>query len=80
MPRQALGKGLDALLKQTQDVLNNPPAARPEGTPHSSVQKIALDKIIPNRFQPRRVFDEAKLQELAQAIAEHGLTQPIVVV
>ena len=80
MPRQALGKGLEALLKQTQDVLNNPPAARPEGTPHSSVQKIALDKIIPNRFQPRRVFDEAKLQELAQSIAEHGLTQPIVVV
>ena len=80
MARQALGKGLDALLKQTQDVLNNPTAPRPDNASGPAVQKIALDKIIPNRFQPRRVFDEAKLQELAQSIQEHGLTQPIVVV
>ncbi|MBR3899212.1 MAG: ParB/RepB/Spo0J family partition protein [Elusimicrobiaceae bacterium] len=79
MPRQALGKGLDALLKQTQEVLNTPTESlqAPAG---SSVQKIALDKIIPNRYQPRRVFDEEKLQELAQSIQEHGLTQPIVAV
>ena len=80
MARQALGKGLDALLKQTQEVLNNPTAPRPDNASGPSVQKIALDKIIPNRFQPRRVFDEEKLQELAQSIKEHGLTQPIVVV
>ncbi len=80
MARQALGKGLDALLKQTQEVLNNPMAPRAENASGPSVQKIALDKIIPNRFQPRRVFDEEKLQELAQSIKEHGLTQPIVVV
>ena len=79
MSRQALGKGLDALLKQTQEVLNTPTESlqAPAG---SSVQKIALDKIIPNRYQPRRVFDEEKLQELAQSIQEHGLTQPIVAV
>lgn len=81
MSRQALGKGLDALLKQTQDVLNPVSAApRPESASGPAVQKIALDKIIPNRYQPRRVFDEAKLQELAHSIQEHGLTQPIVVV
>lgn len=80
MARQALGKGLDALLKQTQDVLDPSPAARQEGGSNSGVQKIAVNKIIPNRYQPRRVFDETKLQELAQSIAEHGLTQPIVVV
>ena len=80
MARQALGKGLDALLKQTQEVLNNPSVSRQDSESGSSVQKIALTKIIPNRFQPRRVFDEAKLQELAQSIQEHGLTQPIVVV
>ena len=81
MARQALGKGLDALLKQTQEVLNNPAAAQNnQNSGGASVQKIALNKIIPNRFQPRRVFDEAKLQELAQSIQEHGLTQPIVVV
>lgn len=79
MSRQALGKGLDALLKQTQEVSNTPTESlqAPAG---SSVQKIALDKIIPNRYQPRRVFDEEKLQELAQSIQEHGLTQPIVAV
>lgn len=75
MARQALGKGLDALLKQTQEV-NHPEAA----AAGASVQKIALDKIIPNRYQPRRIFDEEKLKELAQSIKEHGLTQPIVVV
>lgn len=80
MSRQALGKGLDALLKQTQEVLNNPTVTRTENPSGPSVQKLPLDKIIPNRYQPRRVFDEAKLQELAQSIQEHGLTQPIVVV
>ena len=75
MTRQALGKGLDALLRQTQEVNN--PSTENTGT---TVQKITLDKIIPNRYQPRRVFDREKLEELAQSIKEHGLTQPIVVV
>ena len=79
MSRQALGKGLDALLKQTQEVLNTP-TENIQAPAGSSVQKIALDKIIPNRYQPRRIFDEEKLQELAQSIQEHGLTQPIVAV
>ncbi len=81
MARQALGKGLDALIKQTQEIstmtTQEAAAAAPAGT---TVSKIAVNKIVPNRFQPRRVFDEAKLQELAQSIKEHGLTQPIVVV
>lgn len=81
MVRQALGKGLDALIKQTQEIseMTTQEAwqAAPAGT---TVSKIAINKIVPNRFQPRRVFDEEKLQELAQSIKEHGLTQPIVVV
>ena len=83
MARQALGKGLDALLKQTQEISNLPTEQAVQAVqnmPEMSVQKIALDKIVPNRFQPRRVFDEEKLQELAASIKEHGLTQPIVVV
>ncbi len=78
MARQALGKGLDALLRQTEEVNN--PTEQVAVANGASVQKIALDKIIPNRYQPRRVFDEEKLKELAQSIKEHGLTQPIVVV
>lgn len=82
MARQALGKGLDALIKQTQEVVNLPTeqAAEVVQTSGTTVSRIEINKIVPNRFQPRRVFDEEKLQELAQSIKEHGLTQPIVVV
>lgn len=82
MARQALGKGLDALIKQTQEVVNLPTeqAAAAVQTAGTTVSRIEISKIVPNRFQPRRVFDEEKLQELAQSIKEHGLTQPIVVV
>ncbi len=43
------------------------------------IKKIAIDQIIPNRFQPRTVFDEGKIDELAQTIQIHGIIQPIVV-
>ena len=82
MSRQALGKGLDALIKQTQEVVQMTTqeamqVVQPSG---ASVTRIEIGKIVPNRFQPRRIFNEEKLQELAQSIKEHGLTQPIVVV
>ena len=81
MVRQALGKGLDALIKQTQEVAEmTTEQALQQAPAGTTVQRIAVNKIVPNRFQPRRVFDETKLQELAQSIKEHGLTQPIVVV
>lgn len=82
MSRQALGKGLDALIKQTQEVvqMTTAQAAQAVEPAGASVARIAVDRIVPNRFQPRRVFDESKLQELSQSIKEHGLTQPIVVV
>lgn len=83
MGRQALGKGLDALIRQTQEVANlnvQEAVQAVQNKPGMSVEKISVEKIVPNRFQPRRVFDEEKLQELAASIKEHGLTQPIVVV
>ena len=40
---------------------------------------LYLDDIIPNRFQPREVFDESALKELALSIREHGVIQPIIV-
>ncbi len=40
---------------------------------------LYLDDIIPNRFQPRQVFDEKALKELAISIKEHGVIQPIIV-
>ncbi len=43
------------------------------------VTYLHLDDIIPNRFQPREVFDERALKELAISIKEHGVIQPIIV-
>ena len=40
---------------------------------------IALQDIIPNRFQPREMFDDEALKELSQSIKEHGVIQPIIV-
>ncbi|MBE6153370.1 MAG: ParB/RepB/Spo0J family partition protein [Firmicutes bacterium] len=45
---------------------------------NTEVQKISVDKIIPNRFQPRKNFDEEALDELADSIRQHGIIQPLV--
>jgi ParB family chromosome partitioning protein len=65
--RQALGRGLDALLSM-DDI-------KTEGS--SSINEIELSKIKVNPNQPRREFDEDALQELATSIAEIGIIQPI---
>lgn len=43
------------------------------------VVHITIDNIVPNRFQPRTIFDEEKIDELARTIHTHGVIQPIVV-
>lgn len=43
------------------------------------IDEISLSEIKPNPFQPRRIFDENKIDELAQSIKEHGVFQPIIV-
>ncbi|SES41104.1 nucleoid occlusion protein [Psychrobacillus sp. OK032] len=60
--------------KQGQDVVVEPTQHRLE-----EVVNIAIEKIIPNRYQPRTVFDEAKIEELARTIHTHGVIQPIVI-
>ena len=46
----------------------------------SSLREISLERIIPNEFQPRRIFNEEKLNQLAESIREHGIIQPLVVI
>ena len=46
---------------------------------NEEIKKIPIDHIIPNRFQPRTVFDDEKIEELARTIHTHGIIQPIVV-
>lgn len=54
------------------------PAAKEEGG-NGSAMEIPVEKIVPNPHQPRLHFDEAKLEELAQSIKEHGILQPLIV-
>jgi ParB family chromosome partitioning protein len=66
--QRGLGRGLDALIPATaaQDI-------------NETVMEIPIDEIKPNKFQPRREFDEEALFELSQSIAQYGIIQPIVV-
>ena len=68
--RRALGRGLDALLPAA-------PAAQAYGD--KSVFVCPLEKIVPQKGQPRQHFDAQKLEELAASIREHGLVEPLVV-
>ena len=63
-----LGRGLDSLFADNSvDELN------------SSVNKLRIMEIEPNRDQPRKDFDEKSLSELAESIEQHGVLQPLVV-
>ncbi|NTV53450.1 MAG: ParB/RepB/Spo0J family partition protein [Candidatus Firestonebacteria bacterium] len=72
MSRQALGKGLEALIPMDGN-LDGLPAAT------SNRQELPIDVIAPNPFQPRREFQPHELEELAASIREKGVMQPIIV-
>jgi len=76
--RNALGKGLSALLENANTDITN---TRLEGDAKvvGSVSNIEISKIETNPFQPRTQFDEDALNELAGSIKEHGIIQPITV-
>lgn len=59
------------VLKQLEKLLGKPGERK--------ISNIALDKLLPNPYQPRRQFDQGELQELAQSIEVYGIIQPIVV-
>ncbi len=67
--KQALGRGLSALLPGGEDV--------PRGT---QLQEIEIERLVTGRYQPRRGFAPERLAELASSIREHGVVQPLVVV
>lgn len=62
-----LGRGLDALIDTSHVDTNG----------SSSISEVEIKKIIANPNQPRRVFDEEALEELAASIREHGVISPI---
>ena len=85
-----LGRGLSSLIPQKSKKIGKPAEDfnyfGASGKPITNVseekngiEEIEISKIVPNPYQPRTVFDEAKLQELADSIKEHGIIQPITV-
>ncbi len=74
MAKEALGRGLGALLGEMSEAYDN------EVPDRGDVLEIPLKQIRPNPYQPRKTFDEKSLQELGESIKRHGLLQPIVVV
>ena len=65
--RMALGKGLGALI---------PEFGQAE---QKSLLYCGIEEVLPNRSQPRKHFDESKLQELADSIREKGILEPLIV-
>ena len=70
MEKKALGKGLGALL---------PSSKTSQPTEPADVQRIRIENIVPNRYQPRHTFSKEDLAELAASIKESGVLQPIMV-
>ncbi len=71
-----LGKGLDAIFGEDlssvlEDIQN--------GNSDAKASELPISEIRPNPYQPRKKFDEAKIQELALSIREHGVFTPILV-
>ncbi|MGC4081844.1 MAG: ParB/RepB/Spo0J family partition protein [Vicinamibacterales bacterium] len=65
--RPALGKGLSALIPDAPEA------------PRTSPVELDIDRLVPNTYQPRGQFDDARLEDLAQSIKSNGVIQPIVV-
>ncbi|HXG51919.1 MAG TPA: ParB/RepB/Spo0J family partition protein [candidate division Zixibacteria bacterium] len=72
LPKRGLGKGLSALIPGA-------PEPRVEEPGQRAPLQVAIDRITPSPFQPRRAFDEATLEELAASIRNQGIIQPLVV-
>ena len=86
MGKKALGRGLSDILKfhnvaapvNAPEADNNPAGSEPEVDSSKKIVEIEIDLIDRNPYQPRTVFNEEELTELANSIKQQGLIQPIV--
>ncbi len=76
-----LGKGLGAIFGENRSTIPAQPVAKEAAVTanENKPQEAAIETITANPYQPRRIFDEEKLQELAASIKEFGIVQPLVV-
>ncbi len=63
--KKGLGRGLSSLIGESKTEIQK--------------NQLAISDLVPNKYQPRKIFDESNLDELAKSIAERGMIQPIVV-
>lgn len=77
--RNALGKGLSALLENTDSDITSKPDVTGTHSIVGAVASILITRIEPNPFQPRNHFDETALKELSDSIKQQGVIQPITV-
>jgi ParB family chromosome partitioning protein len=70
MEKKALGRGLDALLPATK---------LPAVSELSDTQRLRIDAIVPNRYQPRQTFSPQEMAELTTSLKTSGLLQPVLV-
>lgn len=70
MIKKALGRGLSTLIPQTNSV---------QAEVGVSVSEIEISRIVPNKYQPRHVFEDSRLEELANSISVNGVIQPVIV-
>ena len=77
--RRALGRGLEELFNNEQINFDQIEERILDSTSTDEIVELPVEELRPNPYQPRKVFDEEKLKELADSIREHGIFQPIIV-
>ena len=68
--RRALGRGLSALIPGAEKKSQDKSAPRNQG-----MLELALDDVVPNRNQPRKDFDDPRIQELAKSVSADGVKE-----
>ena len=63
--KKGLGRGLSSLIGETK--------------PEAQTNQLQVSDLIPNKYQPRKIFDESNLEDLTNSIKERGMIQPIIV-
>ena len=77
--KRALGRGLEQLFNSENIDLDSFEKSVYETATREEIVDIDLNELRANPYQPRQVFDDESLRELADSIKEHGVFQPIIV-
>ena len=77
--KKALGLGLEQLFNNENLDIDSIEKHIYDTVSNEEIIEINLDELRPNPYQPRKIFDEKALDDLASSIKEHGVIQPIIV-